>query len=94
MSLEVGLVGIGIIFEAGRLDNILQHTTYIAVNVLHTEFTTLHALDNLLSLGGLAWFHQVVASMYLVDGGQTIADTNPVGHHDTLIAPILAQNFC
>ena len=93
MSLKVWLVGIGIIFEAGCLDDILQHTTHIAVNILHAEFATLHAFDYLLYLSGLSWFHQVVASMNLIDSGQTIADTNPVGHHDTLIAPILTQNF-
>ncbi len=93
MDLEIGFVGIGIIVEARRLDDIFQYTTHIAVNILHAEFATLHAFDYLLYLSGLSWFHQVVASMNLIDSGQSIADTNPVGHHDTLIAPILTQNL-
>ena len=31
--------------------------------------------------------------MNLADGGEAFADADPVGHHDALIAPVIAQNL-
>ena len=31
--------------------------------------------------------------MYLTGGGQSLADTDPVSHHDTLEAPVLTEDL-
>ena len=94
MGLEVWIVRSGILTETGSLDDVFEHATHVAVDIGNVEFATLHALDDLLYLSGLARLHEVVAGLYLSDGGQTLADANPVGHHETLVAPVVAQNFC
>ena len=93
MSLEVRIVRCGIFVETWSLDDILEHAAHIAINIGDAELTALYTLDDLIDLCGLSGLHQVVAGLNLGDGGQTFADTNPVGHHDTLIAPILTQNL-
>ena len=94
MGLEVGIVAGGIVAEAGCLHDVLQHTAHVAVDIGDVELAVLHTGDDLLHLLGLSWFHQVVAGMYLADGGQTVADANPVGHHDAFEAPVVAQDLC
>ena len=89
---QVGLVGGWIFVEAWCLHNILQHTAHVAVDVGHRELAALHALNNLVNLGGLSRFHQVVAGLHLSDGGQSLTDANPVGHDDALVAPVVAQD--
>ena len=93
MGLKIRLIGIRILMETGRLDDILQHVAHITVHIGHAELTALHTLDDLLHLCWLSWLHQVVACMHLRDGWQAFANTNPVGHHNTLIAPIFTQNL-
>ena len=93
MSHKVGTVRGRIFLETWCLDNVLQHATNITIHIGNVEFSTLHALDNLVHLCWLSRLHQVVACLYLGDGGQSFANTNPVGHHDTLKAPVLAQNL-
>ena len=92
MSLEVGFVGSRILVETGSLHDIFQHTAYVTVNIFHAELAFLHTLDNLLDLRGLSRLHEVVAGMYLSDGGQSLADTNPVGHYNAFVAPVFTQN--
>ena len=92
MGLEVGRVRGGILLEARRLDDVLQHAAHVAVDVGHVELATLHTLNNLLDLCRLSGLHQVVAGLYLGNGLQSLANANPVGHHNTLIAPVVAQD--
>ena len=94
MCLEVRTVRGRIVAETRCLDDVLQHAAYVAINVSDAEFAVLHTIDNLLSLCRLSRFHEVVASLNLGNGGQPLADANPVGHHDTLVAPVLAQYLC
>ena len=94
MSLQVGLVGCRIVVEAGCLDDILQHAAYVTVYVGHVEFATLHTSNDFLHLCRLSGLHEVVASLHLGNGGQALANTNPVGHHNTLVAPVFTQDFC
>ena len=93
MSLEVGLVGGRILLEGGCLHDILQHTTHVAVHIGHVELSAFHASDDFLHLLGLSRLHEVVAGLHFRDGGQALADADPVGHHDALEAPVVAQDF-
>ena len=94
MSLEVGGVAGWILVETGRLDDVLEHATHIAVDIGDGEGSVLHTSDDLFYLSGLPRLHEVVACLYLADGGQTFADANPVGHDDTLEAPVVAEDLC
>ena len=93
MGLEVRIVGGGMSPEAGGLHDVFQHTVHVTVYIGDVELAVLDTLDDLLHLGRLSGFHQVVAGMYFADGLQTLTYTNPVGHHDALIAPVLAQDL-
>ena len=93
MGDEVGIVRGRVLAEAGCLHDIFQHAAHVAVDISNIEFTALHPFNNLLYLGRLSWLHKVVASLYLGNGGQSFANANPVSHHDTLIAPVVAQNL-
>ena len=92
MSREIRLVGGGILAETRCLNDIFQHTAYIAVYISDGEFAVLHTVDDLLHLGRLSGFHEIVAGLYLTDGGESLTDTNPVCHHDTLIAPVITED--
>ena len=72
-------------------DNNGEHT-YSANQMSDGERAVFHTCHYLFCLSLLTWFHEVVASLYLADGGQTFANANPVGHHDTLVAPVLTQD--
>ena len=93
MSLEVGGVAGWILVETGRLDDVLEHATHIAVDIGDGEGSVLHTSDDLFYLSGLTRLHEVVACLYLTDGGQTFADANPVGHDDTLETPVVAEDL-
>ena len=66
MTGEVGLVGKGIVAEARRLHDVLQHATHVSIHVGHAQFTFLHGSDNLLGLLLLSRLQQVVACGYLI----------------------------
>ena len=80
--------------ETWGFNNVFKHTTDITINISNSKFAFLDTLDNFLNLFLLSWFHQVVSSIYFGDGFQTIANTNPVGHHDSFITPIITKDFC
>ena len=92
MGLEVGLVGELIALEAWCLDDVLQHVAHVAVYVLDVYPSLLHRLHDVLGLCGIARHHQVVAGSHLLFGRQLGALAYPVGHHDTLVAPFVAQH--
>ena len=94
MGLEIRIIRGGILLEAWGLHDVFEHTTYIAVDIFNIELATLDTLDNLFNLCGLSRLHEVVASVYLTNRRQAFANTNPVGHHDAFITPILTQNLC
>ena len=93
MGLEVGTVGGGVFVETRCLDDVFEHAAHVAVDILDIELAALHALDDFLGLGRLSGLHEVVAGLHLSGGGQTFADTDPVGHHDALEAPVVAQDL-
>ena len=93
VGLEVGRVRGGVVQETRRLDDVFEHTAHVAVDVGHVELSTLHAFDDLLDLCGLSRFHQVVTGLYLSDGEKSLTDADPVGHHDALEAPVIAQDL-
>ena len=92
MSLQIGLVREFITLEAWGLDDILQHATHIAVDVLDIQTTSLHSTDNILSLGGIARHHQVVACADFLLGGQLRTLAYPVGHHNAFKAPLITKD--
>ena len=93
MSLEVGGVRSRIFVETRGLHDIFEHAAHIAIYVGDVEAAVLHTVDDLLYLSRLTGLHQVVAGMHLTGGGQTFADTDPVGHNDTLESPVLTKNL-
>ena len=93
MGHKVGIVRGRILLEAWGLHDILQHATHVTIHIGDVELSALYTLDNLVHLCRLSWLHQIVTGLYLSDGRQTFANTNPVGHHDTLKAPVLAQDL-
>ena len=93
MSLEIRSVGSGILVETWGLHDIFEHTTYITINISNVKTTILNTIDDLLNLGGLTWFHQVVACMNLTSSRQSLTDSDPVGHDDTLESPVLTKNL-
>ena len=92
MGLGVGLVRELIAFEAWGLYDVLQHAAHVAVYILHLKTTCLHGLYDVGGLCAVAWHHQVVACRDFLLCGQVVAFTNPVGHHDALEAPLVAQH--
>ena len=93
MSFQVGFVCGGELMEARCLHDILQHAAHVSVDVGDVERTVLHALHNLVGLLLLPRLQQVVAGMHLIRGLQSLANANPVGHHDALIPPVVAQDL-
>ena len=93
MSREIGFVGSRIFAETGGLHNILQHAAHIAVNILDIQGSLLHTFYDFIYLLLLSGLHQVITGMHLTDGGQPVANTNPVGHHHSLISPVVTQNL-
>ena len=91
MCVKVGLA-ILIALKTWRLDDILQHATHVLVNILHIQATSLHGLNDVVSLSRITWRHEVVASLHLHFCGQIMTLTYPVSHHNALVAPVVAQN--
>ena len=89
MSLEVGFVGILVALESWTTLYKIQGTLYAAVEVGLVEFAALHTSYNRIELLVLARLQHVVTSPHLLG---TVLATKPVGHHRTLIAPLIAQN--
>ena len=93
VGLEVGGVRGRILVETGGLHDIFEHTAHVAIHISHIEFTLFHTFDNLIDLCWLSGFHQIVACMYLANRGKSLADANPVGHHDAFKSPVVAQDL-
>ena len=89
MGFQVRLVGVFIVTEGRCLDEILQDAFHADVEIGLFQGATLHLIYNILDLRFVAWFHQVVACLNL---GSGITQTSPVGHHDTVETPFIAQD--
>ena len=96
MSLQIGFVAELIAAEAWGLDDVLEHASHVLIDILDVELAALHTFDDVFCLCGIAWRHQVVACLYLVDGVETLsfALVDPVGHHDAAEAPVGAEDIC
>ena len=92
MGLEVGLVGELVTLEAWCADDVFEHIAHIAVHILDVNAPGFHVVDDFLRLCGISRHHQVVARSHFLCHGQVFALTYPVGHHDALKAPLIAQN--
>ena len=89
VSLEVGLVRILITLETWTLLNKVQNTLNIAIQVGLGQFAALHASYDTVELLGLTRLQHVVAGPHLLG---TILTAKPVGHHGSLVAPLIAQD--
>ena len=92
MSRQVGFVAELIALEAWCFDNVLQHAAYILVHILDVQAACLDSLHNVLGLSRIARHHEVVACLNLLFCRQLLAFAYPVGHHNALISPLIAQN--
>ena len=89
MCLDVGLVRELIALEVGSLHHIFQNAAHVAVDVFHLDGAVLCSLDNGVYLFGITRCQQVVAGSHLTVG---MAGIGPVGHHDALESPFIAQD--
>ena len=91
MCLQVRLIRIFVCTESRCLNQILQYALHADIQVGFCQNTTLHLLYDILDLRVGTRFHQVVTSLNLCC---RIAQACPVGHHDAVKAPFIAQNGC
>ena len=89
MGLEVGLVGILITLIAGTLLHEVQGALNTAVEVGLSELATLHTSHNRVELLVLTRLQHIVASPHLLGA---VLTAKPVGHHRSLVAPLVAQD--
>ena len=89
MSCQIRLVGELVASEAGSADDVFQHVADVAVEVGLRNGAVLDALDDALDLRICAGLHQVVLGN---DGLHGAFLVTPVGHHDAVEAPFLAED--
>ena len=89
MGLQIRLVGILIVLEGRSLHDVVQHVADVAVDILDLEGAVLDTGDDAVDLILVARFHQVVAGPCGLDRTGLVA---PVGHDDTLVAPLVAED--
>ena len=89
VGLEVGFVGELVLGEGRGLDDVFEEPTDVAVDVLDVEGAVLDASDDAVDLVLGAGLHQVIAGGGGFDGTRLVA---PVGHHDALVAPFIAED--
>ena len=89
MGFQVGLVRVLVVAEGRRLREILQDALHADVEVGLFQRAALHLIYNILYLRFVARLHQVVAGLNLCC---RIAQACPVGHHDAVEAPLVAQD--
>ena len=89
MCLQVGLVAVSVVLEAGRAQDELQHAGNVGVYILHRQLPALDRLQEGLLLIGAARHQQVVAGMDLRHG---VLASKPIGHHQSFEAPLIAQD--
>ena len=89
MCLQVGFVRILIPLITGTLLYEVEDTLHVPIEVCLSEFPALHASHNRVELSLFTWLQHIITSPHL---HSTILSTKPVGHHGTLIAPLITQN--
>ena len=89
MSLEVGLVGVFVSLIARTLLNEVQDALDIAVQISLCQFTTLYTSHDTVELLCLTRLQHVITSPHLLG---TVLTAKPVGHHGSLIAPLIAED--
>ena len=82
------LAGVPITLEGGRLQHQLQHAQHVGIELGEGELTAFQGGGQLLGLGRGTGHQQVVAGLQL---GHGVAAAVPVGHHQALETPFLAQ---
>ena len=91
MSLEVGLVGELVAIELGSADDVLQHVAHVGVQLLLGDAAILHASDDAVDFGLVARLHEVVSG---ISGFHGAGLGTPVGHHDSVKSPLVAEDSC
>ena len=89
MGLQVRLVGELVAVETRGADDVVEHVADVAVQFLLGDAAVLDARDDAVDLVLVARFHQVVAGLGGLHGAGLVA---PVGHHDALEAPFVAED--
>ena len=89
MSFQIGLVGEFVALEMRGFDNVLQHPMNIAVKLLLADGALVDGSQKAVNLYLSARFHQVVACF--CGFHRSVFDT-PVGHHDAVEAPLVAED--
>ena len=89
MCLQVGFVGILITLITGTLLNEVEDTAHITVEVGLSKFAALHTSHDRVELLILTRLKHVITSPHLQG---TILTAKPVGHHGSLVAPLITQD--
>ena len=89
MGFQVGFVGVFVCLETRCLDEVLQDSLHANVELGFCQRTALHLLHQVLDLGFVAGFHEVVARL---DLSSRVAKTCPVGHDDSVKTPFVSQD--
>ena len=89
MGLQVRLVGELVTLEMRGTDDVFEHVSDVAVQLLLGDGAILHTRDDAVDLVLVARFHQVVAGLGGLHGAGLVA---PVGHDDALEAPLVAED--
>ena len=89
MCFQFWVIGKFIPVETRCADDIFQHVANASVHVCNIEATVIHGIDNIFNLLLVARFHEVILCVYLRFG---VSGPDPVCHHDTVIAPLIAKD--
>ena len=89
MCLQVGLVRELITLITGALLDEVEDASHVTIKVGLCEFTALHTSHNRIELLGLTRLEHIVTSPHL---NSTVLTTEPVGHHGSLVAPLIAED--
>ena len=89
MRLQVGFVAILIALVAWTLLDEVEDAAHVTVEVGLCEFATLHTSHDAVELLLLTRLQHIVTSPHLLG---TVLTTEPVGHHGSLVAPLITQD--
>ena len=89
VAFQVRIVGVLVALETRGLDNVVEHVADAQVHILDLQGAVLDAGDDFADEDVHARLQEVVDGADLLDG---LAGAGPVGHHDALEAPLLAEN--
>ena len=89
MGLQVGMAGVGILPEMGRLHDVLQDPPDVAVDLFHGDASVADTGEDALDLHIGTRVHQVVAGLDQQGG---IVLEPPVRDHDAVVPPLVPED--